>query len=74
MPTYYLAANLIEEEIFRRLRDYSSRSPSWIAGSPGHDYRNFVARLRQRGIVGPLWSYFSMLQRLGGGEFIRKLG
>jgi len=23
-----------------------------------------VARLRSRGVVGPLWSYFAMLQRI----------
>jgi chemotaxis protein histidine kinase CheA len=28
------------------------------------EFASLVERLRQRNVVGPLWSYFSMLQRL----------
>jgi radical SAM superfamily enzyme YgiQ (UPF0313 family) len=63
-PTYYLAPGLEAEEVFAQLREFSRRSPNWLPGDPDPAYAQLVARLRSRGVVGPLWSYFSMLQRL----------
>ena len=51
-------------KVFEVLRDFSSRSPGWIPGDPAPAYARLVERLRQRGVAGPLWSYFSMIQRL----------
>jgi radical SAM superfamily enzyme YgiQ (UPF0313 family) len=63
-PVYYLAPGLTEEGVFARLREFARRSPNWIAGDPHPKLTGVVARLRQRGVVGPLWSYFAMMQRL----------
>jgi radical SAM superfamily enzyme YgiQ (UPF0313 family) len=63
-PTYYIADGLTEEELSRRLRDFARRSPSWLVSEPDPDYHRLVARLRKRGLAGPLWGYFSTLQRL----------
>jgi radical SAM superfamily enzyme YgiQ (UPF0313 family) len=63
-PAYYLAPGLTEEEVFARLQQFSTRSSNWIVGDPTPAYTRLVERLRSRGVVGPLWSYFSMLQRL----------
>ena len=63
-PAYYLAPGLTEEMIFSKLREFSQRSPSWIAGDPLPGYQTLIQRLRKRGVVGPLWSYFSTVQRL----------
>jgi radical SAM superfamily enzyme YgiQ (UPF0313 family) len=63
-PAYYLAPGLTEEGIFSQLREFSSRSPNWIAGDPLPGYRELIQRLRRRGVVGPLWSYVSTVQRL----------
>ncbi|MGH7973367.1 MAG: lipid biosynthesis B12-binding/radical SAM protein [Limisphaerales bacterium] len=73
-PTYYLAPGLTETEVFQQLNEFSGRSPNWIAGDPEPSYRDFVARLRRRGVVGPLWSYFSLLQRLGGVKTLSRMG
>jgi radical SAM superfamily enzyme YgiQ (UPF0313 family) len=73
-PVYYLAPGLTEDAIFERLREFARRSPNWIAGDPNPKLASVVARLRGRGVVGPLWSYFAMLQRLmpqGAAEFTR---
>jgi hypothetical protein len=64
-PTYYFAPGLTEESVRVELQDFAQRPPNWIIGDPPPAYRNLVERLRHRGIVGPLWGYFSMLQRLG---------
>jgi radical SAM superfamily enzyme YgiQ (UPF0313 family) len=63
-PAYYLAPGLAEDEIFARLQQFSMRSPNWITGDPPPAYTRLVARLRGQGIVGPLWGYFPMIQRL----------
>jgi len=63
-PAYYIAPGLTQDEVFERLRDYAHRSPNWIVGEPPPEFAGLVARLRSRGVVGPLWSYFAMLQRI----------
>lgn len=63
-PTYYLADGLVSERVFTQLQDFARRSPNWIVGDPDPAYQNLVNRLRKRGVAGPLWGYFSMIQRL----------
>jgi radical SAM superfamily enzyme YgiQ (UPF0313 family) len=63
-PVYYLAAGLTEEGVFERLRVFSRRAPNWIVGDPSPEYTRLVQRLRSRGVVGPLWSYAAVLQRI----------
>jgi len=73
-PAYYFAAGLDEGTVFERLREFARRAPNWIVGDPPPSFANLVARLRRRGVVGPLWSYFAMLQRimpLGAAEMTR---
>jgi len=63
-PVYYLADGLSADEVFARLQGFARRSPNWIVGDPDPAYQKLVTRLRQRGVAGPLWSYFSLIQRL----------
>ncbi|MGO8927260.1 MAG: lipid biosynthesis B12-binding/radical SAM protein [Limisphaerales bacterium] len=63
-PTYYLAPGLTEPAVFAQLQEFARRSPNWIVGDPSPEYQNLVARLRRRGVVGPLWGYFALLQRI----------
>jgi radical SAM superfamily enzyme YgiQ (UPF0313 family) len=64
-PTYYFAPGLTEQSVRAQFQEFANLPPNWIIGDPPPAYRNLVERLRRRGIVGPLWGYFSMLQRLG---------
>lgn len=73
-PAYYLSPDLSVEEVFEMLKDFAGRSPNWIVGDPDPAYESLVARLRQRGVAGPLWSYFSMLQRLNPRALARPAG
>jgi len=70
-PTYYLSTELSADEIFAQIREFARHSPNWIIGDPDSTYQNLVARLRQRGIAGPLWSYFSMIQHTKPHELTR---
>ena len=63
-PKYYLAPGLTEEAVFAQLQEFARLSPNWIVGDPAPGYASLVERLRQRGVVGPLWSYFAILQRI----------
>jgi hypothetical protein len=64
MPAYFLAPGLTEAEVFASLQEFSTRSANWIIGDPPPSYLRMVERLRSRGVSGPLWSYFSAIQRL----------
>jgi radical SAM superfamily enzyme YgiQ (UPF0313 family) len=63
-PAYYIAPGLTEAAVFAQLQEFARQSPNWIVGDPSPEYQSLVDRLRRRGVVGPLWSYFAMLQRI----------
>lgn len=63
-PCYYQARGLSERVVLERLQDFSRRFPAWIVGDPPPRYAQLAARLRSRGVIGPLWSYWCTAQRL----------
>lgn len=63
-PLHYIAPGLTADIIQQRLAEHVKRHPNWIVGEPPASFQQLVERLRQRGVVGPLWTYFAMLQRL----------
>lgn len=62
-PFHYLAPGLSAESLTRRLEAHLATDPNWIVGEAPPSFHPLVKRLRQRGVVGPLWTYFAMLQR-----------
>lgn len=63
-PAFYLAKGLHADQVFGQLKQFASQSPNWIVGDTTPAYVKMVERLRSRGVVGPLWGYLSMVQRL----------
>jgi hypothetical protein len=63
-PFHYFAPGLSAESITCRLAEFVKTDPHWILGEPPSSFLRLVERLRQRGVAGPLWVYFAMLQRL----------
>lgn len=63
-PRYYLAPGLNHGAVFDLLREFAGQSSNWVVGDPAPAYTELVTKLRRRGVVGPLWSYFSVIQRL----------
>jgi hypothetical protein len=55
---------LTSETVFQKLNSFSARSPNWLPGDTNPAYDNLVSKLRKRGVMGPLWSYFAMTQRV----------
>jgi radical SAM superfamily enzyme YgiQ (UPF0313 family) len=63
-PTYYLSPNFSLDQLLSHLKHFARESPNWIAGDADPAFERLVIKLRQRGVTGPLWSYFSAAQRL----------
>jgi len=63
-PAYYLAPGLSLDLLLELLKGFAAQSPNWVVGDFDPAYDGLVTRLRQRGVTGPLWSYFSTAQRL----------
>ncbi len=61
---YYISPSLRKEELLQQLAEFSERSPNWITGPLPSTFPRIAERLRQRGVVGPLWEYFGTLRRL----------
>lgn len=63
-PHFYFAPGLTVESVSAELLSFSRQSPNWIVTEPGPEYAALAARLRQRGVVGPMWSYLALIQRV----------
>jgi len=63
-PIYYISPALTEEELLRHLAEIGKRSPHWIVGPIPPNFSKIADRLRQHGVVGPLWEFYGTLQRL----------
>ena len=63
-PVYYISPALTEASVLQQLAEFKQRSSNWIVGPMPAEFTQIAARLRQRGVVGPLWEYFGTLQRL----------
>ncbi len=63
-PRFYFSPELSPQAVQAALEDFARRAPNWIVNEPGPEYAALSARLRQRGVVGPLWSYLALMQRV----------
>jgi radical SAM superfamily enzyme YgiQ (UPF0313 family) len=59
-PAYYISPALGEATLKAMMRE----APGWIIGELPPAMAELTRRLRQRGVVGPLWEYFTTLQRM----------
>ncbi len=66
-PCHYFAPGLDREAVQARLAEFVKTDANWIIGEPPPTFASLVERLRQRGVVGPLWTYFARLRRVPGG-------
>ncbi|MBL9127937.1 MAG: cobalamin-dependent protein [Verrucomicrobiales bacterium] len=66
-PVHYFAPGLDREAVQARLAEFGKTDTNWILGEPPPSFASLVERLRRRGVVGPLWTYFARLRRLPSG-------
>lgn len=62
-PVYYISPALPEKELLRLLAEFKRQAPNWIIGALPPFFAQLAERLRRRGVVGPLWEYYELLQR-----------
>ena len=60
---YYISPSLRQEDLLQQLAEFGERNPNWITGPLPANFPRIAERLRQRGVVGPLWEYFGALRR-----------
>ena len=63
-PVYYISPSLRKEELLQQLAEFGEQAPNWITGPVPENFSRIAERLRQRGVVGPLWEYFGTLRRM----------
>ncbi len=63
-PHFFFSPHLDPDAVAAELKAFSTASPNWIVNEPQPEYYALTRRLRQRGVVGPLWSYLSLMQRV----------
>ncbi len=63
-PTYFLASGLDQALLERKILEYSKLSPAWVDVQHSTEFDALAKRLRERGVVGPLWNYLTVLRRL----------
>ncbi|HPA20481.1 MAG TPA: lipid biosynthesis B12-binding/radical SAM protein [Verrucomicrobiae bacterium] len=63
-PHFFFSPGLDPDDVTADLAAFSAQSPNWIVNEPQPQYYAMASRLRQRGVVGPLWSYLSLMQRV----------
>lgn len=63
-PAYYLSPGLTSEWLFEQLKSFARQSHGWLPGDTTPAYASLVNKLRKRGVMGPLWSYFAITQKI----------
>jgi len=62
-PTFYISPALTEPRLLDQLAGFARLASSWIVGPLPATFAPIAERLRQRGVVGPLWEYYTALRR-----------
>ncbi|WP_158277307.1 lipid biosynthesis B12-binding/radical SAM protein [Opitutus sp. ER46] len=66
-PRFHLEAPFTVEGLMNRLREVQRTSSNWAVGDPPPVFAETMAKLRQRGVRGPMWEYAELLQRMARG-------
>ena len=61
-PVYYISPALTEAQLLEQLAEFGRLASNWIVGPAPPSFAPIAERLRQRGVVGPLWEYYTALR------------
>jgi radical SAM superfamily enzyme YgiQ (UPF0313 family) len=61
---YYISPSLRQEDLLQQLAEFGEQDSNWITSPLPATFPRIAERLRQRGVVGPLWEYFGTLRRM----------
>ena len=63
-PHFYLEAPLSTSLLSDRLKKHLAECDNWVLGDPPPLFAETMEKLRKRGVVGPMWEYVELLQRM----------
>ena len=63
-PRFFLEPPFTMESIHARLKQVVREQPNWAVGDPPSLFIETMAKLRARGVRGPMWEYAEFLQRI----------
>jgi radical SAM superfamily enzyme YgiQ (UPF0313 family) len=63
-PRFFLEPPFTMEAIHGRLKQVVREQPNWAVGDPPSLFIETMAKLRARGVRGPMWEYAEFLQRI----------
>jgi radical SAM superfamily enzyme YgiQ (UPF0313 family) len=64
VPRFFLEPPFTVGGLYERLRRQQLHWHNWAVGDPPPEFLDTVAKLRKRGVRGPMWEYIETLQRL----------
>lgn len=70
-PRFFLEPPFTMESIYTRLKQVVREHPNWAVGDPPSLFIETMAKLRERGVRGPMWEYAEFLQRMQASEAAR---
>jgi radical SAM superfamily enzyme YgiQ (UPF0313 family) len=65
-PRFYLEPPFTVDGLYARLQTEQRTASNWAVGDPPPVFAEAMAKLRRRGVRGPMWEYIELLRRLGG--------
>lgn len=63
-PRFHLQPPFTVASVMARLEQVRRSAPNWAIGDPPRLFTETMAKLRRRGVRGPMWEYAELLQRL----------
>jgi radical SAM superfamily enzyme YgiQ (UPF0313 family) len=63
-PRFFLEPPFAVDGLYGRLRQLKRHCHNWVIGDPPPEFLETMARLRGRGVRGPMWEYIETLQRI----------
>lgn len=63
-PRFYVEPPLTTPSLLARIKKHQERNDNWVLGDPPPAFAETMDKLRRRGVVGPMWEYIELLQRM----------
>ena len=63
-PRFFVEPPLTTPGLMARIKEHQKCHDNWVLGDPPPAFTETMGKLRRRGVVGPMWEYIELLQRM----------
>ncbi len=63
-PRFYVEPPLTTPSLLARIKKHQETHDNWVLGDPPPAFAETMDKLRRRGVIGPMWEYIELLQRM----------